>query len=150
MTQTVNLPIECPFCRNLIDQRSIPQEEPGFQLLAPEATVLEIEYAMGIGRAIGHLLWAEEWPRRRFLNRLHHRVDLKIDQGLQLLTCDFDRIDFHDSYLDETMPKEPTHKWLLDYARLCDRGLRQVPRKHLYDRLSRIDLALRSTGLKSI
>ena len=149
MTHTVNLPIECPFCRNLIDHRSVPQEEPGFQLLAPEATVLEKDYAEGIGRAIGHLLWVKKWPRRKLLNNLHHLVDVKIDQGLQLLTCDFDRIDFHDSYLDETMPKEPTHKWLLDYARLCQHGLKKAPSNRLYDRLARIDLALRSAGLKS-
>lgn len=149
MIHTVNLPIECPFCRNLIDHKSVPQEEPGFQLLAPEATVLEKEYAEGIGHAIGHLLWVEKWPRRKLLNKLHHRVDMKIDQGLQLLTCDFERIDFHEDYLDETMPKEPTHKWLLEFARGCQRGRNKAPAKHLYRRLSRLDLALRSTGLKS-
>ena len=149
MTQTVNLPIECPFCRNLIDHRSVPQEEPGFQILAPDVTVMTEAYAEGIGHAIGHLLWVEKWPRRKLLNRLHHRVDVKIDQGLQLFTADFDVIDFHDSYLDETMPKEPTHKWLLDFARQCERGLSRAPSDDLYDRLSRIDLCLRSAGLKS-
>ncbi|MEM6758170.1 MAG: hypothetical protein AAF601_01690 [Pseudomonadota bacterium] len=150
MTKMINLPFACPYCQNLIDEKSVAQEEPGFQLLAPEATVLQIAYAEGIGNAIARLLWEQKWPRRKVLNRLHHRVDIKIDQGLQLLTSDFNIIDFHDEYLHETMPKEPTDKWLLDFALQCERGLSKAPAKRLYTRLARFDLALRSAGLKAL
>lgn len=115
---------------------------------APQAVILDAEYARDIGIALLYVQRKMRWPRRKLVNRLHNGVDVRIDEGLILRDTDSSVIDFHDDYLDETLKNDPSFRWVSSFASACERQLKNAPRASMYERLSRLDLALRAVGLK--
>lgn len=131
-----------------VETASAPDDLPAFVIKRPEAVILTKEVAQEIGLALYKLIYKKGCPRRKVVNRLHHEVDVRIDEGLLLREADFSLIDFTEDYLDEAFTDDPSYRWLSAFAKRCDeRGVRQAPEADLYERFARLDLAMRALGL---
>ncbi|MEM6549834.1 MAG: hypothetical protein AAF713_19100 [Pseudomonadota bacterium] len=122
---------------------------PGSVLKALLAVILTRGWARSIGLALYQLVYVRGIPRAKLVDWLHHQVDLQIDQGLMILReVDFSVMDFHDDYLDEIFGDDPSFYWVSSFAKRCqEHVLKRWPRSTLYERLARLDLALRAVSL---
>lgn len=94
---------------------------------------------------MGCCLALSGWSRRAIPNELQLRMDCYLDAGGKYLDPKGKKLPIHEDSLDEVLGDDPGYKWLSDWPRRALSGdVRQTPHKRLLERLTLINLALRT------
>ncbi|WP_299962279.1 hypothetical protein [uncultured Roseobacter sp.] len=104
---------------------------------------MKIEIAEMIGKAMTMV----GWSRRTFANNAQLRLDWGLDAGLIYRRHDFEIFAIEEDSVARTLSQSAGDSWLRTFPENCLRGLKRTPNAKTLDRLTIIDLALRTPPL---
>ena len=134
----------CPEVTYLTLEGEDAPEVPAFLLTTPPAALLTVQRLVQIGLGLQML----GVGRRSVVHALQLRLEYYLDAGGLYRTHDFESFPIDESSVERTFPANPEFAWISSTIKRARQGtVREAPGERLLDRLTILDLALRTPPL---